>query len=1095
MSRVSWTPWHKVVTLREDLRSGELTLAEFAADLYGVAMDDKRTPEIYRDPAQFFALTYPTFSLRELARDVMLRVAGRSEKAIRHLELTYGGGKTHSLITLYHLHFAPERLPRLAAVEEFIRHAGIEPQRARIVVLPFDKLDVEKGMEVKAPDGSARWLRQPWSALAFQIAGVEGLRHLHADGKDEERESAPAENLLVTLLEMPARERLGTLLLLDEILTYAREKVALAPTWRDHLQNFFQYLTQAAVKVRRCAVVASLLATDPRKHDELGKQITLDLYEMFQRVAEQGIQPVGKEDVAEILRRRLFTQDSIRDRDAFRPHVVTAVKNIALLDEETRKQGGGAEDRFLSSYPFHPDLTDVLYTKWTQLEGFQRTRGVLRTFALALRDAEEWDTSPLVAPNVLLGKPSGKTLSEAARALAGIATTEEYEGKRQDWAAILEGELDMARDLQGEHPGLKNREIEQAVAATFLHSQPIGQKASSRDLLALLAQSRPDRIDLEKALLRWVEVSYFLDEGMPQKTEQRELPRFWRLGSKPNLTQMHREAMTRVPSELVEHQLVDETGKVRRLTEGASAAGVKVHLLPERPSDIEDDGEFHYAVLGPNAASDPGKPNPTAQRFINETTGSDRPRSRNRNAVVLAVPSRDGMEAARNRVHEYLAWEEVRLMLRDQPLDPLREGLLTDKVEKAKKLIPEAIRQAYCIAVTVSEKNEILGIKVQVGNEPLFTTIKKDARVRIQETAINAEALLPGGPYDLWREGETSRWIKDLVGAFASTPRLPKMLSRQAILDTLLEGCRQGLFALRLTRPDKTVRTWWRDTPDEVALRDLALEVVLPEATELTSLSPALLAPGVLPSLWNLDAITFRDFRDYFRGAVEVKIPRNGYEETQVIPRTSRETLEEAVRAAVKQGTMWLTSGPASLFAEDVPPGVLADDTVLQAPPKPILPMELIPGALEEAWSEEKTTALSIATALSRKVGKTLPWATIRDAIDGAIRSRYLEVESGQWPSDYPSAQHVKLRLPKEPPPPPDERKPVGVLTGRAELTAAQIQDLADRVADVVRTAAGHPLKFRVTIEFGDGTRRPPRQLVDAINQLLKEIAEGLALD
>jgi hypothetical protein len=177
------------------------------------------------------------------------------------------------------------------------------------------------------------------------------------------------------------------------------------------------------------------------------------------------------------------------------------------------KDGKAAEDRFLDSYPFHPDLTDILYSKWTNLEGFQRTRGILRTFALALRDAEQWDPSPLIAANVFLGAPGSAALSEAAQELTTVAETEEYEGKRQSWRGILEGELAKARDIQAEAAGLKFREIEQAVFATFLHSQPKGQKALTRELLLLLGHTRPDRIELEKALRRWSQVSWFLDDA------------------------------------------------------------------------------------------------------------------------------------------------------------------------------------------------------------------------------------------------------------------------------------------------------------------------------------------------------------------------------------------------------------------------------------------------------------------------------------------------------------------------------------------------------------------------------------------------------
>ena len=101
MSKVPWIPWHKAVQLRDDIRTGELSMAIFAADLYDVVM--QRAKSVYQHPDQFFSLTYPTFNLRELVKDVCIRLAGKNEKAVRQLALTYGGGKTHTLITLYHL--------------------------------------------------------------------------------------------------------------------------------------------------------------------------------------------------------------------------------------------------------------------------------------------------------------------------------------------------------------------------------------------------------------------------------------------------------------------------------------------------------------------------------------------------------------------------------------------------------------------------------------------------------------------------------------------------------------------------------------------------------------------------------------------------------------------------------------------------------------------------------------------------------------------------------------------------------------------------------------------------------------------------------
>ena len=225
MSKLAWTPWHQVVQLREDIKSGELSMAIFAADLYDVVMG--RAKPVYQLPSEFFALTYPTFNLRELAKDVCTRLAGKNEKAVRQLELTYGGGKTHTLITLNHLVAEPSSLPDLPAVKDFVQHIGMTPPKARVAVLAFDKLDPEKGMEVKGPAGEKRWLRNPWSVLAYQIGGDAGLQLLHADGKAEERESAPAENLMVELLALPSKENLATLLLIDEVLMFARGKIGI----------------------------------------------------------------------------------------------------------------------------------------------------------------------------------------------------------------------------------------------------------------------------------------------------------------------------------------------------------------------------------------------------------------------------------------------------------------------------------------------------------------------------------------------------------------------------------------------------------------------------------------------------------------------------------------------------------------------------------------------------------------------------------------------------------------------------------------------------------------------------------------------------
>ncbi|MGH7915240.1 MAG: hypothetical protein ACREPW_11430, partial [Candidatus Binataceae bacterium] len=465
-----------------------------------------------------------------------------------------------------------------------------------------------------------------------------------------------------------------------------------------------------------------------------------------------------------------------------------------------------------------------------------------------------------------------------------------------------------------------------------------------------------------------------------------------------------------------------------------------------------------------------------------------------------AMPSRDGVEAARNRIRDYLGWEEVRAQLKEQlkgqELDPIRDATLSASISSARSKISEAIQQAYCIVGTVSEKNEIQAFKITIDGPSLFAKIKEDNRARIQDTAISAEALLPEGPYDLWREGEKSRRLKDLVGAFALSPQLPKMLNIKAILDTLVLGCKEGQFVLRVVRPDRSIRTFWRQEPDEAALKDPSLEVVLPQAAELTDIPADLLTPGSLPGLWQAGGASFGEITKYFSGSTGAKINKGGYEESVTVPKLSRDALAAAVMEAVRNRKLWLTSGQASILAEEIPAGLLTDDARLQAPPAPIPASDLTPSGLPEVWSGDSTTALAISVALSKKADTNLPWATVRDVIDGAIRARMIEptLESGAWPCDFAAAQNVKLRVPAGPRKPidvPFTLKP-NVLVAEAELRPSEIQDLAEQLPEIRKAAGATDLKFRVRVELDGEKVSPGRDAVVRLNELLAKVTKQL---
>ena len=1082
-------PWHQVVRLKDELRSGELTLAEFAADLHEVTLGEGRRP-IYEDPARFFALTFATPALRELVKDVAERLAGKSTKAVRQLELTYGGGKTHTLITLYHLFRDPAALSGLKAVQEFRQHVGAELPKAFPVSLCFDKIDVERGIDgVRAPDGETRSLKHPWSVLAFQLAGADGLRAIHADGEDEERETPPADPLLARLLAIPQKQGLATLILVDEVLMYARGKAGMGQVWRERIVYFFQSLVQAVTKVDRSALVASLLASDQNKHDDLGQALQNDLFGVIRRQKEEGVQPVAKEDVAEVLRRRLFEPESLRDSGAHNAHVIGVVGALASLDPATKRRRSEEEERFRKSYPFHPDLGDVFYSRWTQLTAFQRTRGILRTLATALRDAESWDECPVIGPSALLAAPGTDGVSNAVADLAGISSSEKSEGSRTDWRTLLEKELQIARRVQGEVPALGRREAEQAVLAVFLHSQPVGHKANTPELVRMVGAGAPDAIDLDKALGGWRELSWFLDDAdLDDDGAAGALPRSWRLGNRPNLKQMHDEACTqRVTDDAVEQRLKDEARRTRRLSEGARAAGAQVHTLPESPRDLGDNGEFRYAVLGPEAASESGRPSPLASRYLAETTGSDKPRV-HRNVVVLAVPSRDGIAAARDAVRSLLGWEDVQRQLAEHTVDPLQGERLRKRLEEARRRVPDTIRAAWCIVVTLNEVGDTQAFRLPADGGPLFVQIKADDRSRIKETAVDAEALLPDGPYDLWQENDDARFVSELTRAFARNPRLPKFIKANIVAETISQGIKRGLFVAELSRPDGSRRTWWREEPPREAMEDDQLQVVLPRKAALAELPGQLLAPvdNALPGLWESGNLTLGDVIAYFEGGHTVTVPREGYDEVETIPQCDASVVREAASEAVEQGLLWLTNGPTSLWSEPVPEDVLTAAARLRARPERVPASSLTGDQLPGAWQDGSTNGADLTRALSHARGEAMPWGLVRESIASGVDSRWLQTKDGDAEilrRAYRDAGRLVLERPSPDAGPGPSPDPVTQTRPATNIEGHQIQDLADLVPDLIEVSAGYQLKFRVQVVLDDApddVRTKVEQIIDS---------------
>ena len=942
--------WHENCVLRDDVRQGTLTLAEFAADLYAVRTGD--APNVYRLPDLFFDRTYPTDNLKTLVRDVFQRLSGRGGKPVIRVQVAYGGGKTHALIALLHLAEHGAELKTHPTVQEFMGFSGVDPlPQARVALLPFDKFDVRAGLSVFGPDGTRRQVKTPWGALAYQLAGDEGLAKVAAH---EAGYITPAEPLLVELLKAPQAAGLSTLILIDETLIYMCGAVNDEPRRLGILRDFFQMLTQAVSKVERAAMVASLITSDILSNDPTGVEVLGAMEGVFRRM-EETVEPVSREDVSELLRRRLF--ESVADDDTRCTVVdglIGAMQKLPLRDSQ---RDANAYDRLLKSYPFHPDLLEVFYQKWTQLSEFQRTRGVLRMFATALRASDGKDPSPFVGPSALLGTDG--ELSEAIREL--IEACEEG----NQWTPILTGELERAHDIQKNYPRLKCREIEAAVLSTFLHSQPPGQKADQTDLYPLLAHPEVDTMSVEKGLSEWREVSWFLKEDKS----------IWSLGTTSNLTSMHVQAMRRLNADQINDDLVK---RIRGAKLGQNTDDVAVHALPDSPADIPDNPELHFVIVTPEYTAVPGEVvSASLEAFFDRTYS---------NNVIILAPENSRLAGMRSRIRKILGWEGIESGDEVNLLSESQKAMLQHRKRDDEAGIADSIKSTYSVLIAVDEAGEVKARLLPSSAESPFERVKTflEEEERLLTTALDPDLLTPDSFFELWGDDETSKPAQGLYRMFASLPRLPRLLGRRVFVETLQRGVTEGRIVLHSVRPDGSQHTYWRESLSEEDLSNRDLEIVPIEHAELHNLSPELLRPEGLPELWQDDgaSITVGAIREFFGGDDVPKL-------------ASDEILFGAIRDAVEAGFLMARDQNRAYLEEAIPDAVLSDDLELFPPLARISGSEISQNSLPEAWEDGTSSVSKVMDALTASKGTPIPWGLIVDAVNDGLSNNLFEITKG----------------------------------------------------------------------------------------------------
>jgi predicted AAA+ superfamily ATPase len=638
--------WREVVTPHKDVASGRYQQAEFAADLWQVHLGEG-TDE-YKKPAEFFRRTYLTESLKQLLIGAVRRISGQGGDPVVQLQTNFGGGKTHSMLALYHL-FSGTKPNDLVGIDAVLQDAGIDklPTVKRIVLVGNK---ISAGNPMPKPDGTI--VRTLWGELAWQLGGKKAFERVRAD---DEKATSPGD-----VLREIFNEYGPCLVLIDEWVAYARQlhdQSDLPAGGFETQFTFAQVLTESAKLVKNCLLVISLPASDTAGSPhtqaddvEVGGQRGREALDRLRNVVgrvESSWRPASAEEGFEIVRRRLF--EPLADQAQFKDRDVVARAFAELYRTQHQEfppecHDADYEKRIKAAYPIHPEIFDRLYTDWSTLVKFQRTRGVLRLMASVIHSLwEKGDKNPMILPaNIPIDDT--RVQFELTRYLS------------DNWVPIIEKDVDGPSSLplriDGEVPNLGKFAACRRVARTiYLGSAPTTSAANRgledrRVKLGCVMPGESPAVFGDALRRLAAAATYLYQDG----------PRYW-YSTQPTVTKLaedRAEQLKRDPDKVVQ-----ELDKRLRADLRKMGDFKRVHPMPGTSADVPDDLDARLVVLGVDHAyiKEPDNAAERAAKAIFETRGSA-PRLY-RNTIIFLAADKTRLQDLDEAVRKFLAWESI----------------------------------------------------------------------------------------------------------------------------------------------------------------------------------------------------------------------------------------------------------------------------------------------------------------------------------------------------------------------------------------------------------------------------------------------------
>jgi hypothetical protein len=776
---------YDVCAAREDVLTGSLLETEFAARLLDVVGD--RGPAIYREPALFFENTFKTAGLQAVIDEVFGRLSARPGKAsggtgLIRLETSFGGGKTHNLIALFHLAKHAAAVP---AVHDWLS-PSLQPQHAvKVVALVGDELGTAVAYEHE--DGQKTYTL--WGELAYQLGNYELMR-----ARDEQRDIPEGSLLQQVVGNEP------TLVMIDELALYLRKaktKVLgssdLAAATIPFLQSLFGL---ASSKPNLVVVITLADSRDAYAQETETLKRKVDEEREAQRVSareEKVFNPTRDDEYAEVIKRRLFSsvdshaaQETAAAYGAYY-HKAYEQEQVALRDNVT---SADYLKNLKRSYPLHPALIEVLSQKVSTIPNFQRTRGLLRLLALVIRRV--WQ---LKEPDAYVIQPHHVDLSDPE-------ICAELTGRLDKGGFKPVIEADIFRSDGSSHAQLRDAQwtaigqppvCRQVAQTVFLHSlvwHGSDAKRGAEEGEVNLAVGRPG---LDFALIKQA-LGYLEDRGW----HFHALGSLYRFQTEPSIPRIIDEERGNITIATAKEEIR------KRLIEYYPDKQFDVVHFPDMPAGVDDDAKQPKLVLmhfDAAEVTEAGGTPPLVTKLF-EHAGSQGSFRQYQNNLVFLVAAKEELSSMIEAAQKNLALKRLTGPPRSSDFTKDQLKKLSETLGKAELELRVAITRAYRNLFYPEGNNN--GLKHYVLQIQEAVDPKQDRQAELIRVLADLKKVLRGDDAPLspeyvkakaWSQGQQEMSAADLQKTFCKRRSLPIVLDPEQIKKTIRKGIADGIWA------------------------------------------------------------------------------------------------------------------------------------------------------------------------------------------------------------------------------------------------------------------------------------------------------------